>query len=196
MVIKEPASLTPILEFAESVHYEKKHAQQVARLSLKFFDELIDLHKLGAVERFWLHAAALLHDIGWIGGREEHHKCSRDMILQSDVLPFCPEEKVIIALVARYHRKALPDKDHRYYGTLDEIKKSVIDRLAALLRIADGLDRQHIAAVENVRCEVADTTVKILISGKLFDQGEAKAAKKKSDLFERIFAKTVTLSVL
>ena len=75
--------LQAVLQLAKDCDYEEEHTHQVARLSLRLFDELEPLHRLGPKERFWLRCGALLHDIGWIEGRKGHHKTSLQLILDA-----------------------------------------------------------------------------------------------------------------
>ena len=140
-----------VREFAERCHYEPLHAQTVQRLALGLFDALGD--RLGCLpeDRAILSDAALLHDIGYHISYERHHKHSYHLILHAELLGMSPTEQVVVANVARYHRGAPPRKKHRNYGTLDRPLRQRIKRLAALLRVADGCDRGHVGAVEEIR---------------------------------------------
>ena len=123
-------------------------------LALRLFDELQPLHGLGATERFWLHCAGLLHDIGWIEGRKGHHKTALRMILTTPDLPFERREREIIGCVARYHRRGLPTLKHEAFAALSAPDQRVVRRLAAILRVADGLDRTHQGIVKDVTCAI------------------------------------------
>ncbi len=185
--------LARVIDFARTQNYEEDHSRQVALVALLLFDQLKDLHGMGERERFWLHCAGLLHDIGWIGGQASHHKTSRDMILRAGDLPFSPEARRIIALTARYHRRALPAPSHKVYRDLPANERAVVRKLAALLRIADGLDRRHVKAVDDLRCRVLADRVEIRIKSVDFSVWESSAAKKKADLFESVFKKKVSV---
>ncbi len=91
--------------------------------------------------------AALLHDIGYHINFEAHHKHSYHLIVHADLLGMTPLERVMVANVARYHRGATPSRSQRSYASLDRTVRRRIKRLAAILRVADGLDRGHSAAV-------------------------------------------------
>lgn len=184
-----------ILVFAESCNFDKTHSLQVAKLAVKLFDEFKSLHLLSEEERGWLYCGALLHDIGWIGGREGHHKRSRDMILQASQLPFGPE-RTIIALLARYHRKSWPEDGHKYYSDLDPVSKRKVKILAGILRIADGLDRSHASLVQDLQAEVNFAGIKIVIETTNPSAQDRKWGKKKADLFEAVFGKEVTIETM
>ncbi|HPC35759.1 MAG TPA: HD domain-containing protein [Candidatus Marinimicrobia bacterium] len=170
---------------------EPLHSNQVAKLSLQLFDELIPLHKLSSSERLLLEASALLHDIGYaLQNAGGHHKNSLRIILEAGTpaLPgFNPTETEVIANVARYHRKSLPSESHPYYAKLDSNSRSIVCKLAALLRIADGLDRSHRSLVSKIFIviEPAKVIFDIFHFGEL--RNEITAAEKKSDLFEIVY---------
>ena len=178
---------------ARECNYEEPHARQVTRLALRLFDELKDLHQLNDEHRLWLQSAALLHDIGWVRGQKEHHKASRDLILQSEHIKLPLADKTIIALVARYHRRTMPADDHRFYADLNLQQKEIVRKLAALLRIADGLDRRHISSVKDLSCVIEPKKVIIKIDSDNFSDMERETAKEKADLFEAVFQKEIVI---
>jgi len=167
---------------------EPFHSNQVAKLALQLFDELIALHGLSGNERILLEAAALLHDIGYARANDDgHHKNSLKMILEYGLPDFNPTETVIIANVARYHRKSPPSADHKYYVALEPEAAAIVRKLAALLRIADGLDRSHRSFVYEIKTIIEPHKVifQIYNYGEL--RNEISAAERKADLFESEF---------
>lgn len=138
-------------EFAERCHYEAPHAQHVRALALQLFDALGP--RLGCVpaDRDTLADAALLHDVGYHINYDRHHKHSYHLIRHAELLGMSPEEQVVVANVARYHRGAEPKKRHRNLAALAPPTRRRIVRLAALLRVADGFDRGHVGAVARVK---------------------------------------------
>ena len=140
-----------VREFAERCHYEAPHARAVQRLALRLFDSLGPRLGATAPERLMLADAALLHDVGYHISYDRHHKHSYHLIVHADLLGVTPAEQVVIANVARYHRGAPPKKKHGNFGPLDRTLRRRVKRLAALLRIADGLDRGHTGAVRTLR---------------------------------------------
>ena len=153
------APLQAVLQLAEKCDHEPAHARHVTLLALRLFDELQPLHGLGATERFWLHCAGLLHDIGWIKGRKGHHKTALRMILTTPDLPFERREREIIGCVARYHRRGLPTLKHEAFAALSAPDQRVVRRLAAILRVADGLDRTRQGIVKDVTCAIGKSQV-------------------------------------
>jgi exopolyphosphatase/guanosine-5'-triphosphate,3'-diphosphate pyrophosphatase len=139
-----------VREFAERCHYEEGHAAQVQRLALRLFDAIGARLGCTPAERQTLADAALLHDVGYHINYDRHHKHSYHLILHAELLGITPDEQVVIANVARYHRGSPPKKKHRNFSGLEKELRDRIVRLSAILRVADGLDRGHIGAVGEV----------------------------------------------
>lgn len=141
-----------------------RHARLVTDLSLLFFDHLQPLHRMGNTERIWLMHAAYLHDIGKYIRRRDHHKLSRDLIIHSGLLDCSREQKVLIGLIARYHRGPWPAVNHKYYGILDAETKSYINRLSAILRLADALVKGDQSVVTDLNCSITSRHVDIVLN--------------------------------
>jgi exopolyphosphatase/guanosine-5'-triphosphate,3'-diphosphate pyrophosphatase len=139
-----------VIELGERCGYWAEHAQQVARLALAIFDQTRAVHGLGETERFWLESGALLHDVGVHISYERHHRHSYYLIKNGDLRGFDPEEIEVIALVARYHRQATPKKTHDGYGDLSGARRRAVKTLAAIVRLAEGLDRSHAQAIAGI----------------------------------------------
>ncbi len=182
-----------VRQLMRQLENEPSHAKQVTRLALQLFDELKLLHGLKDKEREYLEAASLLHDIGWSEGGRSHHKSSMKLILANDLLGWKEEEKLIIANIARYHRKSLPKEKHSKFAALSHQDKEIVKKLAALLRIADGLDRSHGSYVRKVQCQLGADRVQVT----LFCNGELVMElygfEKKRDLFEYAFGLPIVI---
>ena len=150
-----------IRELAERCHYEKKHALAVRDIALRLFDGVGPRLGLGPADREVLSDAAILHDIGYHINYDRHHKHSYHLILHADLLGVTPEEQVLIANVARYHRGAEPRRKHASYRELDRALRKRVKRLAAILRVADGFDRGHVGAVGSLKLRWMDRALRI-----------------------------------
>jgi exopolyphosphatase/guanosine-5'-triphosphate,3'-diphosphate pyrophosphatase len=147
------------MAIAEEYGWEVEHQLAVTRIALELFDQLRDLHGQGARERMLLECAGLTHDIGWIGGQKRHHRRSAAMILEHGVEGLHDHELLMVAAIARYHRKAMPDTSHEIYGDLDKRERKMVRWCSAILRVADGLDRAHDSAVSSVRVRFDEETI-------------------------------------
>ncbi|MFC1714579.1 YfcE family phosphodiesterase [Candidatus Poribacteria bacterium] len=189
----DESSLEPVLRLAKSCEYEVGHTHQVTRLALRLFDELQRLHLLGAQERFWLNAGALLHDIGWIEGQKGHHKTALRTILHNKILPFDNGERLIIGSIARYHRGAMPKKKHSHFAALRPPQRDIVSILAAILRVADGLDRSHQSLVQNLSCEVSQEEIIIRCFVSRPAEIERMFGLKKGPLLEKVFERSLAI---
>jgi len=169
------------------------HARQVCSLSLRLFDELQPLHRGGETDCDYLAYAALLHDIGWTKGRAGHHRRSLALIRSDERLPFDARERLIVGNIARYHRKSLPKKSHAPFAALDAPDRELVCELAALLRVADGLDVTHAGAVREIRCGIHPDRVVIGCTISAPIDEERESAAKKSNLFESVFGRIVVI---
>ena len=183
--MKTEAILEEAIELCGGDDFEQQHAVQVAKLSLKLFDKLQPLHRMGNSERIWLRVASLLHDVGKSVSGEYHHKASRDTIVNEANLPFRKRVRKIIGLVARYHKGATPKDTHKYYKRMNEDDKQCVRMLAAILKLADGLDAGHEGLVTDLACEVQRKRMVIYILGE--DGVDLRKVVKKADLFEDVF---------
>jgi exopolyphosphatase / guanosine-5'-triphosphate,3'-diphosphate pyrophosphatase len=183
-----------VLALARRCHVPETHSLHVAALALRLFDQTKRLHNLGDTERDWLEFASILHDIGYLINERQHHKHTHYLITHSEVGGLSSEELMVIANIARYHRRAHPSRKHDAYDELTPKLQRTVRILSALLRIADGLDRTHFSVVTTVDVKIG-ATIKIIAHVTGDAELEAWAAKGRADLFERIFRRRVQLTL-
>ena len=171
------------------------HPVQVSRLATHLFDSLIPVHHLGLLERNLLECAALVHDMGMLISEKRHHKHILRMVLNTDLPSFEEREKQIMANTARYHRRSFPKQKHREFGEMEENDQHIHRVLAAILRIADALDKSGQGIIDIVECflEEREFVIQTHIRGS-YDR-ELKALEKKKDLFVFTFGADVKLLV-
>ncbi len=167
--------------------YEESHALQVAAMAERIFDELAPIYDLKRSARTLLSAAALLHDVGYHISHEAHHKHSLYLIKHSALTGFSEAEKLIIANVARYHRKAFPKKSHDFYTMLRRDERKTVDRLSSILRIADGLDRGYESRVEDIKISKSENKLKLILVSDQDCSNEIYAIEMKKKFFEKTF---------
>ena len=172
-------------------HQESGHAESVLVLARQLFDQTKELHGLGERARVLLEAAALLHDVGVAVNNDGHHKHSQYLIESTELVGLGSYERHLVAMLARYHRKAMPSREHSDYMALRRRERAMVERLAALLRLADALDRQHASVVVGVEARLRGKTLALhAILAPDSDTGltlEAKAVAAKGALFEQLF---------
>jgi exopolyphosphatase/guanosine-5'-triphosphate,3'-diphosphate pyrophosphatase len=184
-----------VVELAERCNYWPEHAAQVARIAVALFDQTRGTHALTDREREWLEYAALLHDIGVHISYERHHKHSYYLIRNGDLRGFEPDETETIALVARYHRRATPDRRHGEYGGLGRRQRQTIQALSAILRLAESLDRSHSQIVSGL--ELHDRGEDVLLQLRTTGDAELElwAAARHLAPFARLIGKPLHVEV-
>ena len=163
-------------------------------LALNLFDDLQPLHNLGAHDRFLLGCAGELHDIGWKYGQPGHNRRGAEMVFSDETLPFDLEERGILALIIFLHRGKvrLTVCPYLEYISPEHRKRSLM--LAAILRIADGLDYPHTGSVHEVHCTLSADEVLCTVTGNAEDSIVGKErAQDKADLFLQVFEKVLVI---
>jgi exopolyphosphatase/guanosine-5'-triphosphate,3'-diphosphate pyrophosphatase len=149
----------------------------------------------GASPRDILSFAALLHDIGYAEGYEEHHKTAFRMIMAEPIPGLLPREQMLVAHVARYHRGGIPDSaKHAIFAALSPEDQRLVTQLGAILRFADGLDRSHTDAVQDLRCALDGSRLIVTLLPGAGDEAERWAGQKKARWFELVFGVQVSLA--
>ncbi|MEP7011651.1 MAG: Ppx/GppA phosphatase family protein [Acidobacteriota bacterium] len=179
-----------LAERAESVH---PHGLQTARLAVRLFDLTASLHGLGRREREWLEYAALLHDIGYSIHYQKHHEHSFYLIQNAALDAFDPSEVEIVARVALFHRGASPKPGHPVLAGSKPWQQQTIRTLAALLRVADALDRTHASRVEQLYCSIRPKRVKLEVISPWAVDLELDAAIEHGRLFEKVFQRRLSV---
>lgn len=185
-----------VMDLAERSHVDRAHAAHVARLALRMFDQSQELHMLRTGERTLLEYAALLHEVGTHVSFQKHHEHSYYVISHAGLRGFTADQVSIIANVARYHRKSLPQSDHEGFTQLSPAQREVVQKLTAILRMADALDRGRRGAVRDVGVQVGAKRVRLKLRLRDHAGVELEAAQKKRKYFARVFDRKVELEVV
>jgi exopolyphosphatase/guanosine-5'-triphosphate,3'-diphosphate pyrophosphatase len=181
------------ITIARKYRVDLDHAEAVAEVAGRLFDELQADHRLGRRHRLLLRAAALMHEVGSYVSSRAHHKHSYYLIANSEVFGLTREERAIVALVGRYHRRAAPRPTHVEYMALPREARMAVSKLAALLRVADALQRSRERPIRDVvfRRDDAELTLSVPTACDL--TLERKTIEAKADLFEDIYGLRVRL---
>ncbi len=144
---------------------EPSHTDHVSTLALQVFDGLHEWHGLEKRSRELLHAAALLHDIGWSQSPDGkgHHKWSARLIRDHAWKNLAPEEVLIVAQIARYHRKVPPKSDHADFHALKASAQKMVMILGGILRVADALDRTHTSRITRVEASSSPDAIVVRV---------------------------------
>jgi exopolyphosphatase / guanosine-5'-triphosphate,3'-diphosphate pyrophosphatase len=191
--VSSPNQSEEIDRFTEACGVDMAHARHVAKLAGEIYAGLCELYDLPASDRRLLEAAARMQDVGYLISYEGHHKHSYHLILHSRLQAFLPEELEIIANVARYHRGAEPKNKHDNFGSLDEKDQQRVCQMAAVLRVAGGLDRSHNQTVRAARVAGGAGMVELSLQADEYPEVDIWACRRRAAMFEKVFDAELTV---
>lgn len=195
-------ALASVRRLAEACHYDKPHSEHVAGLALSLYEQFRQqsdlIPHLGAdgAERTLLEAAAVLHDVGTMVAYEQHHKHSFTIIRHATLAGLSSRQAELVAQIARYHRKAGPKQSHRPFAALSDKDQALVTRLAAILRVADGLDRAHAQRTTSVHVRFGNGVVRIEPECAAASPEDLKAADEKADLLREVTGSKIDVQPL
>jgi CHAD domain-containing protein len=152
------AGLARLAEWASFVTADFPRVRRTARLSLQLYDGLANCGLIARdsqiEERLILHAAALLQESGRFKRGKSYHKESYRMIRKISPPPgWTKRDLEFAALVARFHRRALPYPDHEKLRVYELPMRQSLIRLAAILRLADAFQTKSYRAIRRLQVE-------------------------------------------
>jgi exopolyphosphatase/pppGpp-phosphohydrolase len=176
------------------------HARHVMYLSTLLFQATQALHQMDEMPLRLLERAALLHNTGMMIEARRHHKHSFRLIKEAQLPDCSDEERYEIACIARYHRRALPSRDHEEFAVLGHGAQKRVSILASLLRIADALDYNHDGRVLKLeadpdRCNNTVWAISLRVRPLADLDEEIEHANEKADLFEKVFKRKLRFSI-
>jgi exopolyphosphatase/guanosine-5'-triphosphate,3'-diphosphate pyrophosphatase len=178
-------------QMAERYNSDMKHALCVEMIAMRIYAEMQAEHKLPDRYILLLRTACILHDCGRFISLSGHHKHSKYLIENSDLFGLNREDIKVVAMIARYHRRAEPKTAHSDYNALSRSDKLVINKLAAILRVADALDNLHTQNAEDCEIQRTESELRFLFRNTSDLNTTRLALFEKARLFEQIFGLTV-----
>lgn len=174
-------------ELGRKFSFDEEHGLTVARFAVTLFDQTKEIHRLPGETRLLLEVSAMLHDIGQCININGHHKHSYYLLKSAPFVGLTDRQKSIVAVTARYHRKAPPKMDHNEFVNLLPEDREVVTKLAALLRLADALDSEHASRISAFRVTKRRGTLTFSLRGHGDLLLERWAIASKASLFEETF---------
>ena len=181
-------------QLGRKYNFREEYAEHVAKLACKLFDQLQILHELPIRFRGVLHVAALLHDIGGFISSRSLHKHSMYIIKNSEFFGVGSKDQDLVALIARYHRRASPSASHVGYSSLSREDRVAVSKLASILRIAIALEQGQNQRIQKIACQYHPHEVRIVSADNADVSLEEIEVREASGLFETIFGKPVVLT--
>lgn len=181
------------LELGRKYRFDRNFSENVASLSRAMFRVLQDEHKLSPRYELILTLASLLTEIGKFISYSGHHKHAMYLINNSDIFGLGPRDKALVAMVARYHRKASPSMFHEEYAALSREDRIVVCKLSAILRTAVALEGGHMHDPKNFQFALEPGKLVVRIARLSDFSMEQLGLQRKGQLFEQVFGRTVAI---
>jgi len=167
--------------------YDKKHVEQVERLALLIFDKIASHYSMGDKERRLLQGTAILHDLGKFINMRSHSIYTYQLIMDTDILGFSDKDKHIMALAAYYHAHDLFDNSRKDAPVVAKYEMAIVAKLAAIIRLADAMDRSYCQKVKNCTLSFNEQDLIINVQSKMDISLEQWSFDRKSDFFEEVY---------
>lgn len=173
--------------------FNEKHARHVATLCRKLFAELQAEHQLEPKSELILYLAALLHEVGMYINARSNHKHAMYIIRHSELFGLSRKDVLLVALVARYHRRSSPQPQHEGYAALDRADRVAVSKLAAILRLAIALDDSRSQRINELNCRSDGKRLVITVKGVEDVSVEQLALRQSGSLFEETYGLPVQI---
>ena len=167
--------------------YDKHHVQQVERLAVTIFEAIAKYYSMGEYERLLLRATCILHDIGKYICMRSHSLYSYQLICSTDMLGFSDRDKQIVALASYYHANRLFDQSKPMAPQVPKDMVAVVAKLAAIVRLADALDRSYLQKIRSCSVTLKDNKLKIQAVSKTDLALEMWTFEDKAAFFEEVY---------
>jgi len=192
--VDDPAHRDAAIErLAAACSGELEHGRTVSLLAGRIYQQLAAPFELASGDRLLLECAARLQDVGYVINYDQHHKHSYHLIRNSRLPGIRAHDLELIANVARYHRGAHPKRKHENLARLSPEDQSRVQRMAAILRLAGGLDRSRSQQVRDVQVRSEHDRVFIDVVADQEPLVDIWGAERRTDLFEKVFNLPVTI---
>jgi exopolyphosphatase/guanosine-5'-triphosphate,3'-diphosphate pyrophosphatase len=175
--------------------FDERHGLHVRALAVELFEDLATLHQLPLAARRLLEAAAVVHDVGNAISFHRHHKHTFYLVANADIPGFADRERLIVATVARFHRRSTPDRGRADLAHLTAAELVTVRKLAALLRVANALDSSHQQPVSAVRAEARADVVTLRLRTRAPADLELWDVAREAGFFREVFRRRLEVAV-
>jgi exopolyphosphatase/guanosine-5'-triphosphate,3'-diphosphate pyrophosphatase len=183
-----------ILNAVSHYRVDRKHALDVRDSATFLFSALRSVHGLPPEYKEWLTAAAMLYEVGDFVNRNGRHRHTHYIISNSEILGFTPQQRRIIAAIARYLGKSKPAIDDGPMKLIESTERPDVEKAIVLLRLARALNLGRTRAVGKVRIAVRSAEVKLTLvpRRRMGVDLEQWAIEKEADYFREVFGRELS----
>lgn len=175
------------ISLARKYKVHEEHGLHVETLCTQLFHALQEYHQLDQRYLLFLRIAAITHEVGNFISEKAHHKHSLYIIANSEIFGLSAKDTEFVATIARYHRHSPPKPSHKLYADMDQKRRLSISKLAAILRLADALERAHNARLSKLDLHVRAKQLRIGTGNVLDLSIENQALAEKGEFFRNVY---------
>jgi len=186
--------LASAVNLGKKYHFDEPHCLHVAKLCMTLFDAMKLEHGMNRRQRMMLEIAAAVHEIGMFIHAGSHNLHGQYIIANSEIFGLQREELDIIGNVIRYHRGKAPSSADIEYISLQREDRILVLKMAAILRVADALDRTHSQHIDQITVEKENETVVLRTEGNWDLSLERLGLDKKGGLFQDVFGYKIEIT--
>ncbi len=178
----------------EHYHVDMAHALQVRAAAVVLFSKLKSVHRLPPDYLEWLSAAAMLYEVGDYVNRNGRHRHTYYIIAQSEILGYTPEQRRIIAAIARYLGKSRPVPGIGPMELLSTSDQESVIKASLLLRLARALNLSRGNAVKRADVKLQAGEAKITLHAKSSASVDLElwAVEKEKVYFREVFGRELS----
>jgi exopolyphosphatase/guanosine-5'-triphosphate,3'-diphosphate pyrophosphatase len=186
-----------IIKAVDHYHIDRKHALDVRASAMQLFSALRSVHRLPPEYREWISAAAMLYEVGDYVNRKGHHRHTYYIISNSEILGYTPQQRRIVAAIARYLGKSRPTTEDVPIKAVDPADRADVQKAILLLRLARALNLGRSRAVEKARIGLRSAGVRVTLvpRRRMGVDLELWAIEKECDYFREVFGRELSTAV-
>ena len=185
-----------VLEVCRRYGFDPRKAEPEREHVVQLFDQMQHVHELPNEYRLWLQAAAMMQEVGKFMNHQGHHRHTQYIIANSEIFGFSPEQRAIVAAIARYLGKSRPEAVDRPMRSVPLEEHVHVERAVVLLRLAQALNQDRATAVVKVRTKVYPKRVLLqLLPARGGAELEQWSLKKEAPYFREVFRRELLVEV-
>ena len=185
-----------VLEVCRRYGFDPRKAEPERLHVVQLFDQMQHVHELPAEYRLWLQAAAMMQEVGKFMNHQGHHRHTQYIIANSEIFGFSPEQRAIVAAIARYLGKSRPVSEDPPMRSVPAEEHAHVERAVVLLRMAQALNQDRATAAVKVRTKVYPKRVLLqLLPARGGAELEQWSLKKEAPYFREVFRRELLVEV-
>lgn len=184
-----------VLEMCKRYKVDMTNSKHTAALAGEIFRQVKKIHLLPNEYADWISAAAMLQEVGSYVNRTGRHRHAYYVIANSEIFGFTPEQRALIAVIARYQGGSTPQLNDRIIRALPPHLRHEALKAIAILRVARALNHGRRQAVRSTRVRITDSNVELkLQKARSGAELEVWAAEKEADYFRDVFGRELVVA--